>query len=233
MSIKIHSFHHVPFEGLGNIEDWIISKGHSFSSTRFYNHETLPNPEEIDWLIVMGGPMGAYEENNYPWLAAEKKFISQVIRRGIKVLGICLGAQLIAAALGAKVYPNKQKEIGWFPISLSEEGKTSAFFSGFPSELIAFHWHGDTFDLPDGAQHLAESVACRNQAFSYKNNVLSLQFHFDLKQSNLRELIKNCGNELRESPYIQTVEEMTAKNNQFIVLEEYMRKILDNFESGF
>ena len=104
--MKIHYFQHVPFEGLGNIEDWIKSKGHTLSSTHFFKNDTLPQLSEIDWLIVMGGPMNVYEENLYPWLAAEKKFIAKAINEGLRVLGICLGAQLIAAALGAKVYPN-------------------------------------------------------------------------------------------------------------------------------
>ena len=229
--MKIHYFQHVPFEGLGNIEDWIKSKGHSIFSTRFYNHDALPKLDDIDWLIIMGGPMGAYEENIYPWLSAEKKFIGQAINRGINVLGICLGAQLIASVLGAKVYPNEHKEIGWFPINITKDGRTSALFTGIPSELIAFHWHGDTFDLPNGANHLAESVVCRNQAFSYKNHVLALQFHLDLKKRNVEELIKNCGNELIMAPYIQSAENMLEQNNQFITIENHMRQIMDNLES--
>ena len=174
--------------------------------------------------------MGVYEENIYPWLSAEKKFIGQAINRGIKVLGICLGAQLIASVLGAKVYPNEHKEIGWFPINITKDGRTSALFTGIPSELIAFHWHGDTFDLPNGANHLAESVVCRNQAFRYKNHVLALQFHLDLKKRNVEELIKNCGNELITAPYIQSAEKMLEQNNQFITIENYMRQIMDNLE---
>lgn len=230
--MRIHYFQHVPFEGLGNIEDWIISRGHSCSSTRFYNREPMPDLEDIDWLIVMGGPMGAYEEDIYPWLSAEKNFIAQSIHRGIKVLGICLGAQLIASALGAKVYPNRQKEIGWFPINLTEDGRISEHFRGISSGLTVFHWHGDTFDLPDRADHLAESVACRNQAFSYKNDVLALQFHLDLKKNNLEKLIQNCGSELTDAPYIQSAGQMLAQDKQFDIAEKYMRHILDNFESG-
>ena len=96
--------------------------------------------------------MGAYYKNIYPGLAAEKRFIAQAISPGVKVLGICLGAQLIASALGAKVYPNAHKEIGWFPINLTSDGIASALFRNLPSEFFAFHWHGDTFDLPPGAK---------------------------------------------------------------------------------
>ena len=226
--IRIHCFQHVLFEGLGNIEEWIKAKGHLLSATRFYNNEALPKLDDIDWLIVMGGPMGAYEENLYPWLAAEKRFIGQAINKGLKVLGICLGAQLIASALGAKVYPNPYKEIGWFPINLTDDGKTSALFRGLPAEILVFHWHGDTFDLPSGAKHLAESTACKNQAFFYKNHVLALQFHLDLKRENVEQLIKNCGRELTAAPYVQTAEKMLGQNNQFAIIEKYMRQILDN-----
>jgi GMP synthase (glutamine-hydrolysing) len=229
--MRIHYFQHVPFEGLGNIEEWIKMKGYSLSSTRFYENSALPKLGDIDRLIVMGGPMGAYDENIYPWLAAEKRFIGQAINKGIKVLGVCLGAQLIAAALGAKVYPNAHKEIGWFPISLTEDGKTSALFRGLPAEILVFHWHGDTFDLPHGTKHLAETTACKNQAFSYKNHVLALQFHLDVKKNIIDEWVQNGTYEMIKAPYIQTAEQMLTQNNQFGILQIYMNKILDNLEA--
>jgi GMP synthase-like glutamine amidotransferase len=228
--MKIHCFRHVPFEGLGNIEDWIESKGHSLSATLFYENPEFPNIEDIDWLIVMGGPMGAYEENIYPWLTLEKEIIAQAIKRGIKVLGICLGAQLIASALGAKVYPADQKEIGWFPLRLTKQGIASKLFQNFPQELDVLHWHGDTFDLPACAIHLAESSACKNQAFSYRDNVLALQFHLDLKKENVEALIKNCGNELVNAPYIQSAEQMMVQDNKFEKIAAYMNKLLTALE---
>jgi GMP synthase (glutamine-hydrolysing) len=188
-----------------------------------------PKLDDIDWLIIMGGPMGAYEENLYPWLAAEKRFIGQAIKQGIKVLGICLGAQLIAAAIGAKVYPNAHKEIGWFPINLTKDGKTSKLFRGLPAEIIAYHWHGDTFDLPFGAKHLAESTACKNQAFSYKNHVLALQFHLDVRKDNIEEWVQSGAEELIEAPYIQTAGEMLSPDKRFAVIEKHMGQVLDRF----
>ena len=209
-----------------------MSKGHSLAATRFYNKEAPPKLEDIDWLIIMGGPMGAYDENVYPWLAAEKRFINQAINKGIKVLGICLGAQLIASALGAKVYPNAHNEIGWFPINLTEEGRVSTLLRRLPAEIIAFHWHGDTFDLPSGAKHLAESIACKNQAFSYGNQVLALQFHLDVRKDNIEEWVQSGTNELVKAPYIQSAEQMLAQDNQFVIIEKYMRQIMDNLEAG-
>ena len=228
--MKIHYFQHVPFEGLGCIEDWIRSKGHELSATRFYQNDALPDLDRVDWLIVMGGPMGANDEHIYSWMAGEKTIIRQAIDRGIKVLGICLGAQLIASVLGAKVYPNQQKEIGWFNLKLTPEGAGCAFMAGLPAELTIFHWHGDTFDLPDGAAHLAQSDACRNQAFAYQNHVLALQFHLDLKKENVEALIQNCGNELVAAPYIQSAEHMLAQDDYFKMLPDYMRKVLAALE---
>lgn len=228
--MRIHYFQHVPFEGLGNIEEWIKAKGHSLSTTHFYKDNVLlPRLDNIDWLIIMGGPMGAYEENIYPWLAAEKRFISQAISRRIKVLGVCLGAQLIASALGAEVYLNAHKEIGWFPINLTEESRSSILFRGLPAEILVFHWHGDTFDLPSGAKHLAESIACKNQAFSYKNHVLALQFHLDVRKDNIEKWVQSGAEELIEAPYIQTAGEMLSSDKRFAVIEKYMGQVLDRF----
>src|SRR5271170_6697939 len=119
--MRIHYFQHVPFEGLGCIAQWAAEKEHTVTATRFYLDEPAPNPGEIDWLVVMGGPMNIYEEAEYPWLAREKRFIGEAIRGGKTVIGICLGAQLIADVMGGPVTRNLEKEIGWFPIELTPE----------------------------------------------------------------------------------------------------------------
>ncbi len=230
--MNIHCFQHVPFEGLGNIEGWIAGRGHSLSRTLFFQGEKPPRIDDIDWLIVMGGPMGVYEKNKHPWLAGEIDFIEAAIKKGKRVLGICLGAQLIAAALGAKVYPNKYKEIGWFPITLTPEGKDSRLLRGLPAEILVYHWHGDTFDLPPGAIHLAESAACRHQAFSFGERVLALQFHLDVGKDNIEEWTRHGQKELIEAPYIQKVQEMLAQSDQFDAIEKYMHQIMDDLEAA-
>jgi len=227
--VKIHYFQHVPFEGLGNMEDWIRAKGHQLSRTCFYQNATLPDPEDIDGLIVMGGPMGANDESVYPWLQAEKKFIARAVHREIKVLGICLGAQLIASVLNAKVYAGPHKEIGWFPIRLTPDGLASPILAGFPPELTVFHWHGDTFDLPSGAMHLAQSAACKHQAFSYQRHVLALQFHLDVRGENIAEWIENGADELVDAPYVQTARQMMARQDQLPVIRHYLGRVLDRF----
>jgi GMP synthase-like glutamine amidotransferase len=227
--MRIHCFQHVSFEGLGNIEAWIQSRGHSVSTTRFYEKEVFPRLDDMDWLIVMGGPMGADDEHIYPWLGAEKKFIGQAVSCGKKVLGICLGAQLIASALGAKVYPNAEKEIGWFPLRLTPDGIASPLFAGFPEEFVVFHWHGDTFDLPAGAKHLAESAVCKHQAFLFNTNVLALQFHLDVRSDDITDWLENGASELVMSPCIQTRQQMLAQRDLLVVIQKYMWQVLDNF----
>jgi len=198
--MHIHWLQHVSFEGLGCIEPWLAAKGHTVTCTRFWTGEILPATETVDGLIVMGGPMGVYDEALYPWMAAEKAFIKKIIAQNIPVLGICLGAQLIAEVLGAKVWKNNQREIGFFPVT--GDGKL------FPLEFTAFHWHGDTFGIPAGAKHLASSAATENQAFIYKNNVLALQFHLETTEESLMSLCENCAGEITGGLFVQTIDEM-------------------------
>ncbi|MBI4388853.1 MAG: type 1 glutamine amidotransferase, partial [Nitrospinae bacterium] len=174
--MRLHYLQHVPFEDLANIEVWARNKGHRISQTRFFANEPLPPVEAFDWLVVLGGPMNIYEEDRYPWLADEKRFIAQAVERKKVVLGICLGAQLLADVLGGKVVKNAHKEIGWFPVSLTGEGQRSAVTRNLPQRFPAFHWHGDTFHLPTGCERLAESEACANQAFAYQGRAVGLQF---------------------------------------------------------
>jgi GMP synthase - Glutamine amidotransferase domain len=219
---KIHYFQHVPFEGLGSIEEWITLSGHSLTSTRFFESAVLPEISDIDWLIVMGGPMSVNNEKQYPWLAAEKKFIRQAIDEGKTVLGICLGSQLVSAALGAKVYQNKEKEIGWFDIELTCFAKSDKLFFDMENRIKVFHWHGDTFDLPEKAVHLAFSKGCKNQAYSYKDKVLALQFHLEPTISSLQEMIDFGRDELKTGKYVQTEQEL----KKYDLLIESSREIL-------
>jgi GMP synthase (glutamine-hydrolysing) len=199
--MKIHWLQHVPFEGLGCIEPWLAENRHDVSCTRLWAGDRLPDAESVDGLIVMGGPMGVYDEAIHPWLIEEKAFIKQIITQNKPVLGICLGAQLIAEVLGATVKKNKQREIGFFP--LAGDGKI------FPAEFTAFHWHGDTFGIPEGAVYLASSAATKNQAFIYKDNVLGLQFHLETTEESLLSLYEHCKDEVTGGPFIQTLEQMT------------------------
>jgi GMP synthase-like glutamine amidotransferase len=200
--MKIHWLQHVPFEGLGCIEPWLAENRRDVSCTRLWAGDDFPNLGNVDGLIVMGGPMGVCDEAEYPWLAAEKAFIKEIIAQDKPVLGICLGAQLIAETLGSKVWKNREKEIGFFPMV----GKNPLM----PEQFTAFHWHGDTFGIPDGAVHLASSEATENQAFLYQDNVLGLQFHLETTEESLLALYENAKDEITAAPFIQTWEEATA-----------------------
>jgi len=199
--MHVHYFQHVPFEGLGSMEAWLREAGYEIGVTRWYAGERAPDPAEIDLLIVMGGPMSVNDEAGHPWLAAEKDFIRRWIAADRPLLGVCLGAQLIASALGARVYPNAVKEIGWFPVTPVTPLPEHAFH--FPPEQTVFHWHGETFDLPPGAIHLARSAGCEHQAFQIGRHVIGLQFHLETTPETAAALITNCRNELTPAPYIQ------------------------------
>lgn len=211
--MNIHYFQHVPFEGLGSIENWARKPDHKVTATRFYEDHKLPFIDICDMLIVMGGPMGVYDEDKYDWMAEEKRFIEKAIIRGKKVIGICLGAQLIAEVLGSKVYKNKEREIGWMPLQLTPEGKKANVFSDFADGQNVFHWHGDTFDLPNGALQLARTEACEQQAFLYDNHVLGLQFHLETTEESVTAMIENCKDDLGQGgKYVQTIEQLSNED---------------------
>jgi GMP synthase-like glutamine amidotransferase len=193
--LRVRVFQHVPFEGLGSMEDWFAGRGHLLSRVRFYAGE-LPEGPAADWLIVMGGPMGVHDEGEFPWLKAEKAAIRAALDRGAAVLGVCLGAQLLAHVLGAEVKPNGAKEIGWFPVDLSAEARATWLGRVFPERFTPFHWHGDTFGIPPGAVAVGSSEACRNQGFLWKERALGLQFHPETTPASLEDLSRECGNEL-------------------------------------
>jgi GMP synthase-like glutamine amidotransferase len=201
VAMKVHVLQHVAFEGLGSIEAWLHAREAAVAYTHFHVSPTLPALDGIDLVIAMGGPMSVNDEAALPWLREEKRFIRAAIECGLPVLGICLGAQLIANALGARVNPGPHKEIGWFDITATPAGP-GCF--GFPGRCEVFHWHGETFELPPGALRLARSAACENQAFQVGRNVIGLQFHLETTPASAESIIANCRDELIDAPYVQT-----------------------------
>ncbi|RUM35432.1 MAG: amidotransferase [Desulfobulbus sp.] len=228
--MRVHYLQHVPFEGLGAIERFMQEKRHDVSCTRLFAGETLPAVDTFDWLIVMGGPMGIYDEDEYPWLAEEKVYIRSAIRAGKIVLGICLGAQLIADVLGAKVYFSGHREIGWFAITRSDGVENTALAGVFPEKAEVFHWHGDTFDIPEQAIPLAESVACKNQGFIFDDRVVALQFHLETTPDSARKLVENCRNELDGSAFVQAEDEIMKDPAGFIRLHSMLFSLLEALE---
>jgi len=229
--MKAHYLQHVPFEGPGYIESWLKENQHPISVTRFYepNHQ-LPNPDDIDALIIMGGPMGVYDEDLYPWLKPEKAFISDCIARQKKVLGICLGAQLIATCLGADIHIAPHKEIGWFPVQAIYTSDKSTWFTDlFKDNPIVFHWHGDRFDLPEGCTNLLNTEANTNQAFIYKETVIAIQFHLEVERVNVLNMLDNCGSDLNSSQYVQGVEQLVDGTRYCISAKHILRRLLNIF----
>lgn len=200
---RAHYFQHVAFEGLGSIEAWLTKENYEITVTKFFNPDyQLPNPGDVDLLIIMGGPMSVNDEDQHLWLKEEKQFIRNFLTTGKSVLGICLGAQLIASALGANVYPNNEPEIGWFSIHGIDHQRSDLF--QFPTEETVFHWHGETFDLPENATLLASSYACNNQVFQIGNNVIGMQCHLETTSDSVQALVKHCGDELVIGNYVQS-----------------------------
>jgi GMP synthase-like glutamine amidotransferase len=203
--MKAHILQHVPFEDIGSIASWLRLRDSRISYTRLFENQYFPSLENVGLMVVLGGPMSANDESVFPWLQREKVFIRDAIQRGIPMIGICLGAQLIANALGAPVYPNVHKEIGWFQVLAASCGKD---VFQFPQKLLAFHWHGETFDLPAGAIRLAKSEGCENQAFQICRHVLGLQFHLETTPESIKGLVENCRSELVPGPFIQTEQQL-------------------------
>jgi GMP synthase-like glutamine amidotransferase len=199
--MKVQVLQHVAFEGIGSIEAWLSERGAAVHTTRFYQSPVLPEPRSIDLVIAMGGPMSVNDEREHPWLKEEKAFIKEAVDRRCGVLGVCLGAQMIASALGARVFANAHKEIGWVPV---QAVSTASDSFRFPPQATVFHWHGETFDLPPGAIHLAKSAGCNNQAFQIGRNVIGLQFHLETTPETADQLIRHCREELVAGEYIQT-----------------------------
>ena len=245
--LRIHHLQHVRFESIGMIKDWMLENNVDHAATHLYNDEVLPDVSTFDCLIIMGGPMSVHDEDEFKWLKAEKELIKNAIAANKTVIGICLGAQLIASVLGANVFKNKEKEIGFFPVEqnvIANEVKQSLEqkvifgesrnLSNTIAELLnnqtVFHWHGETFELPSTAICLASTEACLQQAFLYNNNVLGLQFHLEMDEAGIENIIENCRAELTESKFIQSEETIRQEMKKHIPEnKKLLFELLDGF----
>lgn len=193
--MRVVAFRHVPFEGLGLIEPALADRGIAVDfPDLFVEGSELPDVSNAAGLIFMGGPMSANDD--LPYLRQEMDVIRQAVERGQPVLGVCLGSQLIAKSLGARVYGNPVKEIGWFDVHLTAAGRQDPVLAGLDGRETVFHWHGETFDLPEGAEWLAYSEVCRHQAFRVGANIYGLQFHLEVTPAMIADWCAqdaNCG----------------------------------------
>lgn len=226
--MRIHYLQHVPFEGPAGVGDWARRHGHSLSGTRFYNQEVVPDITAFDWLVILGGPMNIYQETEYLWLRREKQLIRDAVDCGKIVLGICLGAQLIAAVLGGAVTKNPAAEIGWLPVTLNAAAFQSPLFQNFPETLTVFQWHNDTFSvLGPGVTCIAASEACDHQAFLYGKRVVGLQFHLESSEASILALLEHCAAELSGGPYVQKEAQIRAGMSYLNSANGLMDDLLD------
>ncbi|MDD3247340.1 MAG: type 1 glutamine amidotransferase [Methanosarcina sp.] len=229
--MKIHVLQHSALNTLGTIEEYARTKNYPLESTRFYKTKNPPVLDSFDLLIIMGGPMGIYDYAENPWLRAEKAFIKQAIESEKPVLGICLGAQLLADVLGARVYDNGHREMGWYPVkAVRMEENKPGFLKGLPEEITVFNWHSRTFDLPAGAGHLFRSEGCKNQGFIFNGRVVALQFHPEVHEERVESMIGRFGGEFGNGPFIQRKEEMVGQEKYLASTKEFMFTVLDRFE---
>ena len=225
--MRIHFIQHMPFENPGTIADWAKEKNYSTTYTKIFENTDFPSIDSFDMLVIMGGVMGVYEENTYAWMNAEKSFIKKSIKANKKILGICLGAQFVAEALGANVFPHTKKEIGWFEVEKINQHKLT---ENLPQTFATFHWHGDTFTLPENAIHLFKTNACEQQGFLYNDRVAGLQFHMEVKEDLLNGMTENERAELIKADYVQTEDDIKNLTPKYIGQQKkFMYEFLEAF----
>jgi GMP synthase (glutamine-hydrolysing) len=178
---------HIACEPPGEFEDVLVERGAAIHRVELDEGEPLPGWRDVDLIVAMGGPMSVNDEAEHPWLVEEKRLIREAVEAGVPFWGACLGVQLLASSLGARVYAGPQPEVGVLPVTLTEEGMADPVLAGLPLELLTLQWHGDTFDLPDGAVRLAGSPAYPNQAFRYGQAAYGVQFHLEVSRAMARE----------------------------------------------
>ncbi len=227
--MKMVVLQHVPFEGPAAIAEWAATRKVNVTVRHLYRGDSLPDLSEFDMLTVMGGPMSANDEVVLPWLAPEIARVGDAIASEKIVLGVCLGAQIIAKALGAKVYKGVQKEIGWFPVRAEA---AHALFRGLPPQFMAFHWHGETFDLPVKAERLASTPVTANQAFAIGKKVLGLQFHMEATEKSVNALIEHASDDIGDGAYEQKPDAIRAGVGHCAALRAHLDHVLDNL-GGF
>ena len=203
----------MPHEGPGHAAEWLAAHGHSLTFTKLFE----PNPQfpalaDFDALLLLGGAMSVHDEDNLPWLREEKAFIAEALRAGKITLAICLGAQLVAAALGGEVRPNHAPEIGFWTVRFSSKSLEHPLLRGWPEKAAVLHWHLDTFTVPPGAMRVGMSAGCATQGFVWGDGVIGLQFHPEMTVPMVEKLMEFEGHETaEEQEFVQTAEQIRAR----------------------
>lgn len=229
--MRIAAITHVPFETAAHVAVWASRRGHTFNEVATCDRVPLPGADDFDWLVVMGGPMSVHDEKRFPWLVDEKRLIGTAIADGRLVVGICLGSQLVASVLGAEVRPLGHLEVGWWPVELTSRAAGSVLFGGLPAPPEVFHWHGETFDLPAGAVHIARSEACENQAFTWGDRVVGLQFHPEMTPDGAEALAIHCPGDPGSGRWAQPALELVAHSGRFQLPNGWLDGLLERMET--
>lgn len=214
--MRVHIIIHARFEKPGAIEPWAIKNGHTLTFTHTYRGEQLPDISEFDFLVIMGGPQSPLELDKYPYLRDEIALTKLAVNQKKIVLGICLGAQIIGESLGAKTERSPNKEIGVFPIQLTDEGINDSIFSKLPTTFDVMHWHNDMPGVPAGSAILAYSEGCPRQIIRYNESVYGLQCHMEMTNELVKGMTEHCGDDLKPGKYIQTTEELVSADQSKI-----------------
>jgi GMP synthase-like glutamine amidotransferase len=229
--MRIHALLHSALGGDIHLPHWAAARGHQWSVSLVPEAADLPGPDAVDCLVVLGGPMSAWEDAKHPWLVVEKRLLARYLAADRPVLGICLGAQLLADVLGASVYQGEQPEIGWFPVRATRQSRAHPLGRLLPERFETFLWHGDSFDLPAGAAHLAGSAAFPHQAFAW-GSALALQFHLEARPDWVARLVRRDAGQLREGPYVQTADSVLDQTERLyrsnnLLLERLLEQWLE------
>ena len=228
--MRIVCLRHVAFEGLGAVSQWACERNHEV--VEVYTSREALAPPPFDMLVILGGPMGANDDDEHPWLADERRFIASAVEDGKLVLGICLGAQLLAAALGGRVFRNPEREIGWHPVTLTGAGRRIHVFDDWPETFIAGQWHADTFEPPCDVPVIAVSEACMRQGFALdRGRVVGLQFHLEWNENTLLRLVEACKDELVPGPHVHSAEQMPAHPEFMSITKTMLFNLLDRMEA--
>ena len=228
--MRFHCLQHMPDEGPGHAADWLAAHGHSLTFTRLFEPAPVfPAMTEFDGLLILGGAMSVYDEEKLPWLRNEKVFIQEVLRAGKVTLAICLGAQLVAQALGGEVRPNPEPEVGFWTVRFSAKSLEHPLLRGWPEKAAVLHWHVDTFTVPPGAMRVGMSAGCATQGFVWGDGIIGLQFHPEMTVPMVEQLMAFEGHETaQEQEFVQTAEQIRAKLKSVWKGRKLLESLLEN-----